>query len=105
MPEVRGLKTQEGDRFERFFSVVQEKASSVGAVFFLFAGEGHELETEEMEIMDLSGWLIPESEAQKFETEWKQSKRQSELEKWVDFFTFAKWSVIEGAVSVTFTEI
>ena len=48
---MQGLKKQEGNKFERFFAVVQSQAKKSGAVFFLFAGEGHEQETEEMEMM------------------------------------------------------
>lgn len=100
---MRGLKRQEGNEFERFFSIVQDKAKENGAVFFLFAGEGNELDIDGMEMMDMSGWLVPESEANDFEIAWKQSKRQSDLDKWADFFTFANWSRTNGVVSVSFS--
>lgn len=100
---MRGLRKPEGNDFERFFSVVQNAAGKTGAVFFLFAGEGNEQENGGMEMMDMSGWLIPESDANEFEVAWKQSKRQSDLDKWSDFFTFAKWSNSDGAISVSFS--
>lgn len=87
---MRGLKTQERAAFERYFAVVQENAKQESAVFFLFAGEGHEAEEAGMELMDLSGWKIPQSEADRFETVWKT--HAGELEEWEDFFTFAIWS-------------
>ena len=101
---MRGLKKQESNEFERFFAIVQQSAEKCGAVFFLFAGEGHEQEAGSMEMMAMSGWLVPEWEAQEFETLWKQSKRQSELESCAKFFTFATWRRADGTVSVSFTD-
>ena len=39
---MRGLKTQEGKKFERFFNMVQEEAAKQDAVFFLGCGEGRD---------------------------------------------------------------
>lgn len=36
-----GLRTLEGEKFERFFELVQKEALKRGCVFFLNSGEGH----------------------------------------------------------------
>lgn len=101
---MQGLKKPEGNKFERFFEIVQTQAKKTGAVFFLFSGEGNELETDEMDLMDLSGWLIPEPKAKIFEKEWEQTVRQSDLEKWKSFFTFALWSGKTDSISIDFKD-
>ena len=52
---MRGLRTQEGEKFERFFALVQKEALKQSCVFFLDSGEGHIFENESMEYSDLSG--------------------------------------------------
>ena len=99
---MRGLKTQENDRFNRFFHLIQQAAQQQGGVFFAFAGEGNEFSFPEMEGEDMSGWLIPESYAVDFELEWAISNSISHLEAWSNYFVWAEWKVDEqnGVVSI-----
>jgi hypothetical protein len=47
----RGLRGfgSDDERFLRFFSIVQDAAEELGCVFFCWAGEGNELETDTMD--------------------------------------------------------
>ena len=85
---MQGLKTQESNKFINFFTIVQETASKQNCVFFLFAGDGRDFETETLEGEDLMGWLIPNSKVADFEKIWKSGEITDE---WSKFFTFAIW--------------
>ena len=85
---MKGLKTQEGNKFNKFFSIVQKTAEEKGCVFFLDAGDGREFENETLEGEDLMGWLIPENKVSEFEPMWKQNDVSDE---WSDFFVWAIW--------------
>lgn len=91
---MRGLKTQEGSKFERFFELVQQEAAKKDAVFFLECGEGHEFSTDRLEGEDLRGWLIPNGKADRFEKEWL---RGSPGDEWADRIAWATWSGSEAA--------
>ena len=96
---MRGLRTQENEKFKKFFSVVQEKAAEKGKVFFLDSGEGRECITKNFDGEDLSGWLIPKKEADKFEEEWEN---RSKLDKWINYFCFAIWKEEKGIFMIEF---
>ncbi|MGI6178176.1 MAG: hypothetical protein ACOYJO_06985 [Eubacterium sp.] len=72
------LRTQEGNKFEKFFEAVNTQAKLQNKVFFLDCGEGNEFSNDIMEGEDLSGWLIPLAEADKFEKEFLASRDISE---------------------------
>ena len=85
---MRGLRTQESSKFLRFFEIVQKAAEEQGEVFFLDTGEGRDFETELLEGEDLSGWLVPQNEADEFEAEWsKWAERQA----WDRYSYWAEW--------------
>ncbi len=65
---MRGLPEPEGDKFLRFFTLVQEAAKEQGAIFFLETGDGHDFENDDLDGADLFGWVIQEAEADEFET-------------------------------------
>ena len=65
-----GLRTNESDKFIRFFEIVQAAAKKQGGVYYLDAGDGRDFENDEYEGEDLMGWLIPLEEVPKFEKEW-----------------------------------
>lgn len=95
---MKGLKTQEGSRFERFWSIVQRAAQQQGKVFFLDCGEGRDFETADMEGEDLFGWLIPQADADAFEAEWKSGHIG---DRWTDFTSWVIWSD-DGGITVDF---
>ena len=65
-----GLRTWEGEKFERFFALVQKEALKQNCVFFADSGEGHLFENDTMEYSDLRGWLVPVEKAEEFEKEY-----------------------------------
>lgn len=100
---MRGLKTKEGKKFENFFELVQTEARKQKCVFFLSADEGNIKDTEEMEISDLSGWLVPEAQANEFEKIWEKSSNSDELESWSEkFFVFAFWTEANDEIAIKF---
>ena len=86
---MRGLKTQEGNKFIAFFQLVQEEARKKHSVFFLECGEGNDFSEDNIEGEDLRGWLIPEKKADQFERIWLKS---SPGEEWENNIAWALWS-------------
>lgn len=97
---MKGLKTQENNKFKKFFEIVQGKAKSMNKVFFLDCGEGRELITADFEVEDLSGWLIPLEQADEFEKVWLSNNN---LDKWSDNIVFAIWnSRVDSEIEIEF---
>ena len=99
---MRGLKTQEGSKFNRFFQLVQDEAQKKNAVFFLLSGEGRDIVLPNLEGEDLSGWLIPADRADEFEKDWQISDSSEHLKKWDDYFLWAEWKEQNGVISIQF---
>lgn len=99
---MRGLRTQEGSKFEEFFKIVQEAAEKKGGVFFLDCGEGREIETESLSVSDLTGWLIPFPEADKFEKDFLADK--IDREGWAEHLFWAIWFEEDGKIGVEIKE-
>ena len=85
---MKGLKTQETNNFNKFFSIVQDTAEKEGCVFFLDAGDGRDFKTDTLEGEDLMGWLIPKEKASEFEKEWEAGDVSDD---WSDFYKWAIW--------------
>ena len=64
---MQGLRTQEGEKFERFFEIVQKEAKKSGAVLFVDCGLGRVFENKNIECENLCGWLIPVGKVSAFE--------------------------------------
>lgn len=64
---MQGLRTQENEKFMRYFALVQEEAGRIGKVFFLDFGQCDDIRYQDMEMDTLFGWLIPEENAATFE--------------------------------------
>lgn len=96
---MQGLRTQESDKFNKFWELVQATAKSKEMFFFADCGEGHDFETDDMEGEDFCGWLIPLSQVSEFEPGW--SKR-AVSDEWIDNMVWAEWSNNNGKISVEF---
>lgn len=90
---IRGLKTQEEDKFIEFFEFVQNKAAQLGKTFFLECEDGNEGRVDGMVVCDLQGWLVPNDKAEVFEPIWESDKVD---DRWTDFFCFATWNNRSG---------
>ena len=77
-----GLRTQENNKFIKFFKLVQDEASKANKVFFLDFGECEDIEFKDMEVDSLFGWLIPKEMVDKFKDEFEKEKV---LSKWDDY--------------------
>lgn len=96
---MQGLRTHETSKFIEFFKLVQAEADCQGFVFFLDAGDGHDVETDTLEGEDLQGWLIPKNKANEFQ---KQYERGITDEKWDNFYAFAVWELKNGKIIIKF---
>lgn len=94
-----GLKTQENDKFNRFWKIVQKSAGDLDKVFFADCGEGNIFETSELECEDMRGWLIPKVLEDKFKKEWEKDDI-SDI--WVDYIFWAEWKQIGDKIEVEF---
>ena len=98
---MRGLRTQESEKFNRFFAVVQTEAKKQNAVFFADAGDGNDFATPTMEGENIMGWLIPTDKVEEFEPLWMKDEAD---DVWTDFFVWAIWSMDGDTVSIRFEE-
>ena len=96
---MRELRTQEGNKFKKFFEIIRKEAKKRKSVFFVDCGEGREVFTEDIEGEDLSGWLIPEDKADIFQAEFDAGYVS---EKWNDYVFFAIWKKEEDGISIAF---
>lgn len=96
---VLGLKSQESEKFLRFFSLIQSAAAQQGAVFFAQAGDGHDYQTPDMECEDMMGWLIPNSAVSVFESIWNAGDPD---DSWTQYFCWAVWHEDNGSLRIRF---
>ena len=96
---MQGLRTQEGSKFEKFFELVQNTAKKHGFVFFLDAGDGNDIITDELEGENLQGWIVPQEKVNEFEKEFVAFKN---TEVWDDYFGFAVWYKEKGEIKILF---
>lgn len=88
---MQGLRTQESEKFEKFFELVQNAAKQNGFVFFMDCGQGKIFENNEFECEDLCGWLIPKDDASKFEKIFiEESEQQHDFD---DFYCYVDFSI------------
>lgn len=97
---MKGLRTQETDKFKRFFSIVQDAAKKKNSVFFLDAGDGNDFKTDTLEGENLMGWLIPEDKLTDFEKEWNKGDVSDD---WSQYYLWAIWENANNP-TITFSE-
>lgn len=95
-----GLRTQESNKFKKFFNIIQESASKQGKKFFLDSGIGNEFENEELEGENLQGWLIPNEKSESFIKEFENDSVDDD--KWGGFFSFAIWEAKSNNIVIKF---
>lgn len=98
--KMRGLQGWSDAKFDKFFELVQEEAAKSDSIFFVFAGEGNDFETEQISMEDLSGWLIPNNMADAFERDWLEDKFSDKMQQWEDYFAWVEWAIVGGKVVV-----
>lgn len=84
-----GLRTNESEKFIKYFEIVQATAQRQGCAYYLDAGDGRDFENDLYEGEDLMGWLIPLDKASKFEQEWISGDVSDD---WSRFYTWAIWN-------------
>lgn len=95
---MQGLRTLEGEKFERFFALIEKEAEKSDTVFFLDSGEGHDFEKDDIEGENLSGWLIPKDKTKDFEAAYIAWQ---DLSDWVDYYAWASWENEEDKIVVS----
>jgi len=101
---MRGLRTNEGAKFEKYFYIVQEEAKKLGGVFFSETGEGRDLDLEDIEVCDLGGCLVPFEQADEFEALYlgRKDKEIWDNERWDSMYIFVDHMFDGNSVSVKF---
>lgn len=101
---MRGLRTNEGAKFEKYFVIIEEEARKLGGVFFSETGEGRDLDLEDIEICDLAGWLVPFDQADEFEVLYLGGKDKEiwDSDRWDDMYIFVDYILDGDNVSVKF---
>ncbi len=90
---MEGLRTQESNKFEMFFSFVQEEAKKQNCIFFLDSGDGNDFCDDICEGENLMGWLIPYDKKEIFKKEFLNGDVSDD---WSDFFVWAVWEMKNG---------
>ena len=78
MKKIVGLDSRYGfedEQFVNFFLLVQAKANEQEKIFYIDCGEGNIALIGNALAMDLSGWLIDQSDAQEFESYWLEGSK------------------------------
>lgn len=96
---MQGLRTQENDKFLKFWKLVRTTAQEQNKEFFADCGEGREFFLEDMEGEDIRGWLIPSYKAKEFEKQWMNDET---LDEWIDYICWAEWEENSGKITVSF---
>ena len=101
---MRGLRTNKGAKFEKYFYIVQEEAKKLGGVFFSETGEGRDLDLEDIEVCDLGGWLVPFDQADEFEALYlgRKDKEIWDNERWDNMYIFVDYMFDGNSVSFKF---
>ena len=84
-----------------FFNLLQYSAKEHNAQFFIDTSEGHDLETPDLYCEDMSGWLIPLDKAEEFFADVQMGDENS-LDKWQQFFVFARWLESDEGIKIEF---
>ena len=98
-----GLRTQESDKFLRFWEIVQEKAAEMGKTFFLDCGDGNNYEDDKLECENLTGWLVDNEQTKIFEEVFLSGEPIGD--EWSDKIVSLEWEKARDLVEVTFVEI
>ena len=100
---MAGLRTHEDGKFVKFIDLVQAQAKKQGKVFFLECEDGHDASFDDMDVAELTGWLVPQEKAEEFEAVWLAWKEDDD---WVDFYISVTWKRSKfGKIKVKFEEM
>ena len=84
---MQGLRSNEGEDFEKFLGIVEEEAKKLGGVFFCDTFEGRDISLNDMKVCDL--------EVESFESIYEKGKDDElwENDKWYDMYIFVNYSL------------
>lgn len=102
---IRGTLTTDAEdqEFLRFFRIVQDAASAIDSVFFLWSPECHDGQVGDVWCEDLSGWLVPAADADDFERLWRARDPKIWEENLDALWAFVRWSEPQpGKVAIKF---
>jgi hypothetical protein len=88
------------EKEQAFWDFIQEFAKLQNAAFYMDCGEGHDINTDQYEGEDYSGWLIPQDQEEIFREYWENGTEDDD--RWDEFYCFAEWSENEGQIKIEF---
>jgi hypothetical protein len=105
--DLRGLRScaisKQNQKFINFWVFVQQQARAQGMVFFEDFEEGNPTMHEDMELVRLSGWLIPQELADEFEHE-LGDLTEPESDRFDNRFVFVEWKLDNDKLSIVFED-
>ena len=97
---MQGLRTQENQKFKKFFEQVQNEAAKRNSIFFLDCGQGNIFENDFIECEDMCGWLIPKSMAEEFTPLCvSNSNKQHDFD---DYYIYVDYKVNDSNMEIKF---
>ena len=102
LKKIVGLNSRrdiEDEQFVNFFLLVQAKAKEQGKIFYIDCGEGNIALIGNALAMDLSGWLIEQSDAQEFESYWLEGPGYIP-DKFTKFECEEEWYLKDDAICI-----
>lgn len=95
-----GLRMPEGNKFIKFFDMVQKEAKKKNAIFFIDNGQGKLYEDDTIECEDMWGWLIPFEAVDKFNIafeEWSQ-----DVHEYDDHYAYVGYEILkDGRIEIS----
>jgi len=80
-------------------ALIENTATTFNSRFFIDCGEGREIETDDIYLMDMSGWLIPFDLVNRF-VQIPRTERWDD--EWAEYFCFAEWQQTSDFISIKF---
>lgn len=97
---IRFKESLSDTKFMNFFNIVQSAANKLGKIFFFWSDEGNGLVTDELDGGDMSGWLVDEEDAERFDAIWRKSTKDIPDE---FAFVIARWHEDrDGSIGIEF---
>lgn len=96
-----GLRTQENEKFENFFSLVQKEAQKYDSVFFADCGEGKIFEYDTFECEDCMGWLIPSDSVAEFERLFTTHK-EDDFNDYEKCYVYMDYNITNNIINISF---
>ncbi len=99
---VPGLRTLDTPKFYRFWDLVEAEAEKRGCFFFSQCDDGHEAEDDDMEYLDMFGWLVPKEFYEDVDFHYRNQNETYIAEHYDKYFVSMEWENVDGCLQINF---